>query len=245
MNHSCLRALILVYPLIAFSFAGCSDSQSATAQVEDAKTKAEISDADERAKALEALGRALAAEADAVQSALLDPANDWLRDDPSFRRAIREASVKHKISQLTLARPEEPGEWLEIEGEVIDADKKPIAGAVVDVFGTDEKGNYHPTIEGESTPRLFGVLVADDEGKFSFRTIRPGPYPGTRNARHFHIWATAAGKRMAVPHYAVLSDDPLLDEPQNAEQRGEAIRVIMQPKRADGVATGKVVLPMR
>lgn len=179
------------------------------------------------------------------QRALLDSAFIGLRDQKEFRDLMRKVIVKHKISSLTLAPPDEPGQWVEIDGLVVDAQKKPLAGAVVTVFGTAKDGRYHPTIDGEDTPRLFGYLVADDHGKFRFRTIRPGPYPGTRNAEHFHIWASAPGKRMAAPHYAVLSDDPLLQLPENAEQRGEAVRVIMQEKGADGVAHGTVELPMR
>lgn len=192
-----------------------------------------------------ALWAELEADSTAVQRVLLDPANQDIRDTSAFRKAIRVAAIKHKISSLTIAPESEPGEWLEIEGTVVGPDESPIPDALVNVFGTDANGYYHPTIEGESVPRLFGVLVTDKDGKFAFRTIRPGPYPGTRNAEHFHIWASVPGMRMAAPHYSVLDDDPLLFEPQNGEQRGEAIRIKMEEPGEDGVAHGTIVLPMR
>jgi protocatechuate 3,4-dioxygenase beta subunit len=196
-------------------------------------------------EAVAALRLALEQEAGACQRALLDPAFATLRDTREFRAALKDAVIKHKVSSLTLAPPNEPGKWLEIEGTVVDADNTPIPGARVTVFGTAKDGRYHPTIEGDETPRLFGYLLADDKGRFSFRTIRPGPYPNTRDAEHFHIWASVPGKRMAMPHYSVLDDDPLLQEPQNAEQRGEAIRIAMKPAGDDGIAHGTIVLPMR
>lgn len=234
---------ILVSTSLLFA---CSDSPPRTTASESAYSRSvELSQKGDDDAALETLHIALQQEPEACQKALLDPAFETLRDEEQFRKAVHEAAVTHKISRLTIAPQDETGEWVEIEGLVVDTNKKPIPGAVVNVFGTAEDGRYHPTIEGERTPRLFGILVTDSEGKFWFRTIRPGPYPGTRNARHFHIWATVEGKRMAAPHYAVLGDDPLLDEPQNAEQRGEAIRIAMEQAGEDGLARGTIVLPMR
>lgn len=35
--------------------------------------------------------------------------------------------------------------------------------------------------------RLEGWAKTDFEGRFEFRTIRPGPYPGRREAAHIHL----------------------------------------------------------
>ncbi len=241
---SALVERILVFATLAGAFSFLHSCSDASQDSGNGARAAQI-DGDAAREALDQLRRAMETEPDAVQRALLDPEGATLRDSDEFRVLVREMVVKHEISSLTLAPADEPGDWVEIEGQVVDAASEPIAGAVVTVFGTAEDGRYHPTIDGEETPRLFGYLLTDAEGKFSFRTVRPGPYPGTRFARHFHIWADAPGNRMAVPHYAVLDDDPLLAEPQNDEQRGEAIRVEMQPKDAEGIAHGRVVLPMR
>lgn len=194
--------------------------------------------------AIAALRLALAAEPDACQRALLEPAfGAGLRDHPEFRAAVHEAATGHRVSNLTLVPDHEPGEWIEVVGRVVGADGNAVAGAIVRVFATGADGRYHPTVEGDRVPRIFGTLVSDRDGRFSFRTVRPGPYPGTRDARHIHVAARAGALRLACPGYAVFDDDPLLSEPQNEEQRGEAVRIAMRD--ADGRARGTLTLPMR
>lgn len=194
--------------------------------------------------ALAALRTALAADPGAYQRALLERTFDaGLRDRPEFRAAVHDAATTHRVSSVTLVPEQEPGEWIEVEGRVIDAEGRPVAGAIVRVYATGADGRYHPTLEGDRLPRIFGTLVADDSGRFTFRTVRPGPYPGTRDARHVHISARAGALRLARPQYAVFDDDPLLLEPQNEEQRGEAIRIAMSA--GDGRARGRIELPMR
>jgi protocatechuate 3,4-dioxygenase beta subunit len=193
--------------------------------------------------ALDALRTALEADPDACQRALLEPAfHAGLRDRPAFRSMVNDAALRHSIDDLTLVSRDEPGEWIEIEGRTVDRSGAPVPGAVVRVFSTDASGRYHPQIDGERTPRIFGTLVANAEGRFAFRIVRPGPYPGTRNARHIHISARAGNLRLAAPQYAVFDDDPLLQEPQNAEQRGEAIRIHM--RKTDGHPRGTIQLPL-
>lgn len=203
----------------------------------------ELSRSSDDEAALTALRLALEADPQACQRALLEPAFDaGLRDLPEFRSAVDDAAVRHGISSLTLVREDEPGEWIEVEGHLVDSAGAPVPGAIVRLFATAADGRYHPEIEGERLARIFGTVVADAHGRFTFRTVRPGPYPGTRNARHVHVSARKGNLRLARPHYAVFDDDPLLEEPQNAEQRGEAVRIEM--KRVDGQARGTLVLPM-
>ncbi len=193
--------------------------------------------------ALAALRLALETDPQACQRALLEPAFDsGLRDLPEFRTAVHDAAVRHGVSSLTLVRDDEPGEWIEVEGRLVDSAGTPVPGGVVRLYATAADGRYHPEIEGERLARIFGTLVADVDGRFTFRTVRPGSYPGTRDARHVHVAARAGDLRLAKPQYAVFDDDPLLEEPQNEEQRGEAVRIEMQV--VDGQARGTLVLPM-
>ncbi len=197
-------------------------------------------------RALAALRVALDADRAACQRALLEPAfHEGLRDTRGFRIAVHEAAVQHGIARLVLVGKEEPGDRIEVVARVVDPDGRHVEGAIVHVFATDEKGRYHPVIEGERTSRIFGTMVTDETGRVRFETVRPGPYPGTRNPRHIHVQVRHGERRLSVPHYAVFDDDPLLFEAGNEEPRREAVRIAMREAGADGIARGELELPIR
>lgn len=237
-----MRLPLLVLALCAASAACQTPPPVAPAEAyAQAVARADASDTD---GALAALLVALDADSTTYQRALLDPAfADGLRDEEAFRDAMHAAAVQHGIHRLRLVPESEPGEWITVEGQVNGPDGAPVAGATVRLFATDAAGLYHPTLPGEERPRIFGTLVSDEEGRFTFETVRPGPYPGTRNPRHVHVGVRSAdgAMRLAAPGYAVFSDDPLLFEPQNEEPREEALRIAME----EGGETGTLALPLR
>ena len=173
-----LISLLLLCPLLLALVAACSARQ------EESESRPEvILDADGRAL-LSSLRREMEGDASACQRILLDPVHaGGLRDSREFRSLIEEMVVHHQIHELQLVADEEPGEWIDIEGFVEDAAGKRVAGALVRIFATDAEGLYHPDHEGERIPRIFGSMISDEQGRFRFRTVRPGPYPGTRQAR--------------------------------------------------------------
>jgi protocatechuate 3,4-dioxygenase beta subunit len=188
---------------------------------------------------------ALQDDPDACQRALLEPAfQTGLRDTREFRRAVHDAAIEHGLSHMQLVARDEPGQWITVEGTVVDPDGHPLPGAQVHIFATDADGIYHPRIEGESTPRIFGSVLTDEQGRFTVDTVLPGPYPGTRNPRHLHVMVRQDDLRLAAPGYIVFDDDPLLYEAGNEEPRGEALRIAMHT-REDGRRVGMVELPVR
>jgi len=94
-----------------------------------------------------------------------------------------------------VASAAEPGDRLEVKGVVLAADgRTPVAKASVYVYQTDAKGYYRPDdAMGNRNPRLRALLRTDASGRYSFRTIRPGSYPGTRVPQHIHYEVAAAG----------------------------------------------------
>jgi protocatechuate 3,4-dioxygenase beta subunit len=112
-----------------------------------------------------------------------------------------------------LAPPGEPGEPLEVSGTVYAADGRTgIPGASVYVYQTDARGYYRPDdAMGNRDPRLFALLRTDRGGRYSFRTIRPGSYPGTRVVQHIHYEVTAEGHGTRI-FEIVFDDDPFMTE---------------------------------
>ncbi|MBV8848463.1 MAG: intradiol ring-cleavage dioxygenase [Methylobacteriaceae bacterium] len=85
-----------------------------------------------------------------------------------------------------LREPGIAGQPVELSGYVLTHACMRIAGALVDLWHADSSGDYDNT-----GFRLRGHVFTDNEGRFLFRTILPGIYPG--RTRHYHVKIQAPG----------------------------------------------------
>jgi protocatechuate 3,4-dioxygenase beta subunit len=63
----------------------------------------------------------------------------------------------------------------------------------------------------EAHSRLFGYVKTGSDGRYEFRTIRPGGYPQAPIPQHIHMLVTAAGYRdhkCQSTCQLVFADDP-------------------------------------
>lgn len=79
-----------------------------------------------------------------------------------------------------LIEPGMAGQPIELVGFVLTRACKPVAGAIVDLWQADAQGDYD-----NSGFRLRGHQRTDADGRYRFRTVVPGAYPG--RTRHFHV----------------------------------------------------------
>ena len=116
-------------------------------------------------------------------------------------------------SSATVAPAGEPGQRLEVKGVVYAADgRTPVARASIYVYQTDARGHYRPEdAMGNRDPRLMALLRTDGAGRYSFATIRPGSYPGTRVPQHIHYEVAAVGHGPRV-FEIVFDDDPHVND---------------------------------
>jgi protocatechuate 3,4-dioxygenase beta subunit len=128
---------------------------------------------------------------------------------PVVARDPARVAPRDAPSSGDVAAPGEPGERLEVSGVVYAADgRTPVAAASVYVYQTDARGYYRPDdAMGNRNPRLMALLRSDGHGRYSYRTIRPGSYPGTRVPRHIHYEVAAEGHGTRV-FEIVFDDDP-------------------------------------
>ncbi len=77
-------------------------------------------------------------------------------------------------------RPDAKGEPISLEGQVLDAQCRPLPGAWLDFWHADADGAYD-----DSGFRLRGHQFADTAGRYRLETILPALYPG--RARHIHV----------------------------------------------------------
>ncbi|HET9519407.1 MAG TPA: protocatechuate 3,4-dioxygenase subunit beta, partial [Actinoplanes sp.] len=92
-------------------------------------------------------------------------------------------------SDLTIQHTGEPiGQRITVTGRVTDGDGRPVAHQLVELWQANAAGRYahlrdqHPA---PLDPNFTGVgrCLTDADGRYTFRTIKPGPYPW-RNHRN-------------------------------------------------------------
>jgi protocatechuate 3,4-dioxygenase beta subunit len=103
------------------------------------------------------------------------------------------------------------GERIAISGQVLGLpDCRPLAGALVEVWQASGKGEYtlvDPGQKPNSECLLRASLKSDAAGRYAFRTILPGVYPG--RPRHIHFRVTHPGFRTLVTQLYFKGDPGL------------------------------------
>lgn len=132
-----------------------------------------------------------------VSEVLCDGTFLSVRPYPRFRTMIRDSAPVGAVSMVPAS---EPGELLDVRGTVLDAQGRPVKGALIYAYHTSAKGWYADKaahFSGDSADfkyaRLFVYLKTDEAGRYSLRTIRPAGYPQTDLPAHIHILVEAAG----------------------------------------------------
>jgi protocatechuate 3,4-dioxygenase beta subunit len=101
--------------------------------------------------------------------------------------------------RASLIEPGISGTPLEITGQVLNERGKPIPGAVLDFWQSDDRGNYD--MLGNL---LRGHVFAADDGHYSIETIVPACYE-PRQARHIHVKIQGVSRPYTTQLY--FSDD--------------------------------------
>ncbi len=82
--------------------------------------------------------------------------------------------------RTSLIEPGMPGTRITVTGYVLSSECRPVAGAWLDFWQADERGQYD-----NAGYRLRGHQFTNNTGAFSLQTILPGLYPG--RTRHIHV----------------------------------------------------------
>jgi protocatechuate 3,4-dioxygenase beta subunit len=105
-------------------------------------------------------------------------------------------------ARSSFLKPGLDGRVIVLQGLVLSADCRPIAGALVDVWHADAEGRYD-----NSGYRCRGHQFTDEAGGYRLETVVPGLYPG--RTRHFHV-------KVQAPSGPVLTTQLYFpDEPAN------------------------------
>ncbi len=107
---------------------------------------------------------------------------------PFFAYALTPEPYGYRgVGSANLAVEDTPGERIRLSGRVLDGEGKPVPDAVLEVWQTDSAGRY-----GAADFRGFGRADTDDDGAFSFHTIKPGS-PSEGTAPHINVIVFSRG----------------------------------------------------
>jgi protocatechuate 3,4-dioxygenase beta subunit len=143
--------------------------------------------------------------------------------------------------KTTIVTEREAGEPLIISGTIYAPDgRTPLEGITLSVYQTDATGQYSTTGGDNRNTRIHGVVRTNADGRYEFRTIRPGSYPGTRNPQHIHAYVSGPG----YPEYWIdeyhFTDDPFIDDEARRRfgAQGSFSSVLTLKKESDGIWRG-------
>ena len=114
------------------------------------------------------------------------------------------------------------GQVVHVMGRVLNLKGAPIKGVQVEIWQANAAGRYDHPADPNPAPldpnfQGYGVVVTDAEGRYRFKTIKPGGYPLTQNsyrAPHIHFELTGRMDRhitqMWFPGETLNSQDQLL-----------------------------------
>lgn len=93
------------------------------------------------------------------------------------------------------------GEVTQLHGQVLSATGEPLRNAAVEIWQADATGAYlHPGSEGHAQRdkhfQGFGRFETASDGRYAFRTVKPGKYPG--RTPHIHVLVNYKGKRLVT-----------------------------------------------
>jgi protocatechuate 3,4-dioxygenase, beta subunit len=153
---------------------------------------------------------------------------------------VRERGHAETDADLTVQHAGEPiGERITINGRVLDTEGKPLRGTLVEIWQANAAGRYRH--RGDRWPAPLdpnfsgaGRCLTDDEGRYRFTTIKPGPYPWGNHHNawrpahiHFSLLGRAFTQRLVTQMYfpgdPLFPYDPIFNSVADREARDRMV----------------------
>ena len=131
------------------------------------------------------------------------PTTMWQTLGPYFPYRYLLRPGENDLIRIAKGKPRAKGEIIDTVGRVTDEDGRPVRGALIEVWQANKDGRYRHSVDQSDLPldsNFIGVgrAMTDDEGRYRFHTIKPGPYPvpgydDWLRPPHIHFSLYAAG----------------------------------------------------
>jgi protocatechuate 3,4-dioxygenase beta subunit len=144
----------------------------------------------------------------------------WEDGDPTLEFARESLKPTARISPVN-----EPGQPLVLGGRVTSWDKnQPVADVVIMAYQTNAVGKYDLVpADGRKRIRLRGWTRTGADGRYSFRTVKPGMYPSRDMPAHIHLTVFEPGHRPYWIDDVVFEGEPLAGMGKQALRGGSGV----------------------
>ena len=103
-------------------------------------------------------------------------------------------------------------------------EKTPADNVILYIYHTNRDSIYEPSSNPIGWEKRHGQyrgwLKTDSEGKYTFYTFRPSPYPQVQESEHIHIYIKEPAKTpYYIDNYLFLDDPTLQEEDINSQKK--------------------------
>lgn len=156
-----------------------------------------------------------------AQTALADIVTPSQTAGP-FYPADKGADVDLDLTQIRGHAQSAFGEQILVHGRIVDESGNPLRGALVDIWQANHHGRYAHAQDPNTAPlddhfQGQGIVTTGEDGRYRFKTIRPGAYPlgplggvGWR-CQHIHFKVTQP-QSAALTTQMYFEGDPLIED---------------------------------
>lgn len=138
------------------------------------------------------------------------------RTGPAFGHGL----LRPTDSDLTAQHAGQPlGERMLVHGRVLDESGHPVRGALIEIWQANAAGRYLHKVDRHDAPldpnfSGAGRVLTDEDGRYRFRTIKPGAYPWGNHynawrPQHIHLSLFGAGILSRLVTQMYFPGDPL------------------------------------
>ena len=162
------------------------------------------------------------------------------------RPSMRFADTDNDLVKVGGQVRQASGDIIILRGRIFDRRGKPANGARVEIWQTDADGRYlhtsDPRNKGfDKSFQGFGRFVTGVDGTYTFRTIKPVPYPG--RTPHIHVKVFHGSRTLTTQFY--LADHPMNARDGLYRRMSKVQRKAVEMKLVDGRDGTETIVDIR
>ena len=158
------------------------------------------------------------------------------------KQPFYDADLTRKAADAPVAE----GEIILVRGQVVDVHGDPLANSIVEVWQACAAGRYNHPQDNNPAPldpnfQYFARIETDKDGKYSFKSIRPGKYPGRTPHIHYQISSKGFDDLTTQMYFEMHAKDNERDgvyRSLDKNQRESVTVALAKDDKADGLVAG-------